>query len=166
MPPSRKKAQGKARKAAKAKREDEKESEAKADATQAAEANQRQQDESVGAQLQQLQITGSLRRGNVVKECKHGFAPSSPEEEHICIEFLVAFKCGHNAAKDRGVMHLIKALFAAMKDTEEKYAHVWNDVTMMEKVLSCLLCIGTMHILDGNTDDARGAAFWPATSSR
>ena len=66
---------GKARKAtAKAEREEEMKKEvAYAYALQATEANQQRQDESVGAKLQWMQITGSLREARAVKQCKHGY---------------------------------------------------------------------------------------------
>ena len=70
-------------------------------------------------------------------QCKHGYASSSPEEKRICVEFIEVFQYGYTAAIGRGV-----------KDTEEKYAKVWNDVTMMEKIVSYLLCNRTTHILD------------------
>jgi hypothetical protein len=161
MPPPRKKAQGKARKAAKAKREEEKEREAESDATQDTETNQQRRDESVGAQLQRMQITGPLRGVSAtVKKCMHGYASSSPEEERICVEFIEAYRVAHNTAIERSVEDLAEVFLAAISHMEEKYVQVWNDVTMMEKVVSYLLCIGTKHFLDGNSDGARRVAYY------
>jgi hypothetical protein len=167
MPPPRKKAQGKARKAAKAKREEEKEREAESDATQDTETtNQQRRDESVGAQLQRMQITGPLRGVSAtVKKCMHGYASSSPEEERICVEFIEAYRVAHNAAIERSVEDLAEVFLAAISHMEEKYVQVWNDVTMMEKVVSYLLCIGTKHFLDKNSDVLVVLLIMPATSS-
>jgi hypothetical protein len=88
-------------------------------------------------------------------------ATSSPEEERICIEFIEAFRAGHDAAAiERGVIDLAENFLAAMTDTKEKYEQVWMNVTMMEKVVSRLLCIGTMHILEGNSEGARCVAYY------
>jgi len=158
MPPSRKRAQGKARKAARAKREDEKKAEARQ--TQVIETTQRQ-DESVGAPLQQMvQIGRRLGgEGTTITKCKHGSA-SPPEEERICAEFIEAFRAGYNSAVVHGVEDLGAALGAASLASNEKYAHVWDDVTMMQKVVSFLLCLGTTRIVDGNNYDARPHAYF------
>jgi hypothetical protein len=70
--------------------------------------------------------------------------------------------CGYTAAIDRDMEDVADVFVAAMKDTEEKYAKVWNDVTMimMEKIVSYLLCNGTTHILDGNSHSARWVAYY------
>ena len=135
--PSRKKAKGKARKAAK----EAKAKEGESRALVAVAANQRQE-ESVEAQMQQLEI-------NATSKCLHGSRPFSGDM-HICLEFINVFTEVYVESNTDG---LSESFNLAFDGTEEKYADVYD--YMLETVISMILFIGTQYILDGKNDVAR-----------
>ena len=132
--PSRKKAKGKARKAAKAKEE---ESRAVVNVT----ADQRQE-ESLEARMQRLIINGTL--------CRHGCPLLSAAEEKICEKFISAYIASFHSEDDVG-----NPFATAYHATEEEYADVYD--FKLDSVISMLLANGTQRILDG---DKRRAQFY------
>eukprot|EP00984_Skeletonema_dohrnii_P020072 scaffold9697_cov114-Skeletonema_dohrnii-CCMP3373.AAC.7 len=123
--PSRKKAKGKARKAAKAQEEAAKvKEECEAVTVPAtASANQRQHG-LLEAQMQRLQI-------NAVnpQKCRHGLAPLSPGEQKICLEFINAFATAFTAEGDE-----VDAFFSTHEMTRE-YANVHSSKLETHAVL-------------------------------
>ena len=131
--PSRKKAKGRARKAAKAAKEQE----------EAAVANQ---DGSLEAQMQRLTMDDLL--------CRHGFELES-REERLCLEFVKAFSDGFLAHASAGANDNASCLIEGTNATKEQFASVWNDLAMMKHVVSCLVASGAQYILDGDNLSAR-----------
>ena len=144
--PSRKKAKGKARKAAKEAKEAEaraKKEESKAAVEVAA--NQRQE-ESVEEQLQRLVISNTM-----TQECWHGSVPRSAGDE-ICLDFINAFLAVFRSevlSED----NVAKALLTAYDATKVKYADMYS--YKLDTVISMLLYCGTQRILDGGNSTAR-----------
>ena len=140
--PSRKKAKGKARMAAKQAKAKEEESRA------VAAVNQRQE-ESVEAQMQQLMVS-------VTSElCMHGLVPSSlsPRDHKVCEDFIDTFIDVFNSAQDdAGFIDLGQAFLVAYNATKNEHADVYD--SKMDTVVSMLLCSGTQLILDGDNRDA------------
>ena len=132
---SRKKAKGKARKAAK---------EAKAKEEEEAAAAKKEQ-KSLEVQMQLLAIDGLL-------QCRHGFERHDPDPS-ISREFIFAFSDGCNTKFKSGERDLGILFDAGIIATDEKYAAVWGDVAKMEAVVSFCVAIGT-NILDENKHDA------------
>jgi hypothetical protein len=123
---SRKKNQGKARKAAKSK------------AKEAAE------DASLELHMAKLEIS------NYLTSCTHGSIPLP--KGHFCKQFARQFeKHYHNSTSDR----LIESLEQAYEATKEKFADVWGDSSKMELAYSSILAVGAQAILNGFTSDAR-----------
>uniref|UniRef100_A0A7S2LYT7 MYND-type domain-containing protein n=1 Tax=Skeletonema marinoi TaxID=267567 RepID=A0A7S2LYT7_9STRA len=118
--PSRKKTQGKARKAAKAK--------AKEEASAATSIDENR--DSLSLHLQQLQL------GNTHEPpCYHGCVPFPAD--HICAEFLNAFM---KECRASNITHALQA-------TIEKYAQVWNDPELLRRISSYICFIGTQAVL-------------------
>eukprot|EP00984_Skeletonema_dohrnii_P016947 scaffold7625_cov85-Skeletonema_dohrnii-CCMP3373.AAC.3 len=118
--PSRKKTQGKARKAAKAK--------AKEEASAATSIDENR--DSLSLHLQQLQL------GNTHEPpCYHGCVPFPAD--HICAEFLNAFM---KECRASNITHAHQA-------TIEKYAQVWNDPELLRRISSYICFIGTQAVL-------------------
>ena len=138
--PSRKKAKGKARKAAKQAKAKEEESRAVVEA-----AGQRQE-ESVEAQLQRLIINATSP-----KLCRHGLDQSSSGEQKICLDFINAFKAPFHSADN---IDLGQVFLTAYDATKEKYPDVYDSKSKLDTVISMLLCCGTQLILDGDNRDA------------
>ena len=137
--PSRKKAKGKARKAAK---------EAKAKA----EEEESEAVTALGTQLQQLRINAASQQ-----LCSHGLIQSSAGEEKIIVDFINAF-----IAKFRSVKHDVgAALVTAQEATIVEYTEVY--VSKLDTVISILLSYGTKCILDGDKKVLRCMLLWPAT---
>ena len=134
--PSRKKAKGKARKAAK---------EAKAKA----EEEESEAVTALGTQLQQLRINAASQ-----ELCSHGLVQSSAGEEKIIVDFINAF-----IAKFRSVKHDVgAALVTAQEATIVEYVDVYS--SKLDTVISILLSYGTKCILDGGNRQAQEyAAF-------
>jgi len=138
---SRKKINGKARRAAAA---------AKAKATKDEEAAVNQNQPLVG----QLQMNDMAMSDGVAK-CNHGLVPShyhwhSHEEfltttnnmKQIVTGFLKAFVYEFDGAGGN--------FLAAYHATKVSFAHVWKDLAKMEFVVSFLLSSGTSKVMEGN----------------
>lgn len=137
--PSRKKAKGRARRAAKeAKAKKEEDSH-----TVAAAADQRQEG-SLEAQMQRLQINAITEK----KCCLHGIAPVSPSDVKICNDFIHEFIAVLTSIED-----LSDSFTAATAVTKEEYTDVYS--FKLESVVSILLSDGTQCILVGNNKLAR-----------
>ena len=135
--PSRKKAKGKARKAAKEAKAKEEESPAAGEA-----ANQRREG-SLEAQLQRLVISDVAPQ-----KCEHGLVHLPAGEEKVCLEYinvyLAAVTSHENAAE---------GLFKAGCATKDKYAFVYD--SKLDTVISMLLASGAQSILDKRNDIAQ-----------
>mmetsp|Transcript_23361 Transcript_23361/g.46517 ORF Transcript_23361/g.46517 Transcript_23361/m.46517 type:complete len:269 (-) Transcript_23361:139-945(-) len=137
--PSRKKAKGRARRAAKeAKAKKEEDSH-----TVAAAADQRQEG-SLEAQMQRLQINAITGK----KCCLRGIAPVSPSDVKICNDFIHKFIAVLTSIED-----LSDSFTAATESTMVKFADVYS--SKLEIVVSILLASGTQLILDGDKHNAR-----------
>ena len=139
--PSRKKAKGKARKAAK-----EAKAKEESEAVMEVAANQRQEG-SLEAHLQRLVISNTM-----TQECWHGSVPRSAGEAKICRDFINAFFAVFRSevlSED----NVAKALLAAEEATEVKYADVYS--SKLDTVVSMLLYCGTQRILDGDNGQAK-----------
>ncbi len=136
---SKKKARGKARRAAKeAKAVEEVEETAVVD----------HHDASLGAQMQRLTINNLLRDNSaVLQKCRHSFELEG-REERLCFEFVDAFFDGYSACCVAGD-DIGACLIEGTKATKEKFESVLKDVAMMENVVSFCLASGAQYILDG-----------------
>jgi len=139
---SRKKANGKARRAAKAK-------------AKAAAPNHQNQPLDGGQQMQMI----DTERIEGVEKCNHGLVPShyhwkshgeflnTSNDMKLCKVFLQAFVDEFDGAGGD--------FLAAYHATKEKYVGVWKDFGKMSFVVSFLLACGTSKVLEGNTRIAR-----------
>ena len=132
--PSRKKAKGKARKAAK-------EAKAREEESRAVAASQ-VQGEALATQMQQLRINAASS-----ELCSHGLVLLSAGEEEIIVDFINAF-----IAKFRSVEQVGAALVTAHEATKDEYTDVYS--SEMSTVISILLSGGTQYILDGDNQKA------------
>jgi hypothetical protein len=152
--PSRKKAKGQARKAAKVKNE----------AAEKAE-KARKEDlllfrEFEQAQIQWLQINNALMNSDT---CLHGFNPFANDD--ICIKFIRAFVhefyewhykiCRARGEPERAIIVPLSAAWDSMKD---EYSEVWNSADKLKQVISYFLHNGAMFILDEKIDWAHNSA--------
>jgi len=128
--PSRKKAKGKARRAAKATKDEE---------SQAVVANQRQEG-SLEVMMQRLIFNSAT--------CQHGLAPLPSNGEKICQDFIHTFIEVFTAQDD-----VVESVTAALAATKKEYADVYS--SKLETVISILLASGTELILDGDKYNAR-----------
>ena len=146
---SRKKAKGKARRAAKAKA-------AKAMEDEAVEAAAAANRLLEGGQMQ-MQMRDALMMSDGTAKCHHGLAPShhwQSREEFLntssnlksCKEFLRTFVDEFDGSDGN--------FLAAYHATKETYAEVWNDPDKTKFVVSYLLTCGTSKILDGHVQIA------------
>ena len=126
---SRKKAAGKARRAAKE--------------TKAAEVEEGQEQMALEVQMQRLTIDNNLM-------CRHGF-----DGDERCREFTTAFQEAFTQCifADKNI---VSSYIAAMKATQEKFATVWKDATNkgLRQAVSCYVADGTQLVLDGNDPGA------------
>eukprot|EP00984_Skeletonema_dohrnii_P028677 scaffold18734_cov115-Skeletonema_dohrnii-CCMP3373.AAC.5 len=137
--PSRKKAKGKARRAAKeAKAKKEEDSQAVVAA-----ANQRRQEGPLEVMMQRQEIIPFAPN-----KCHHGLAPSPSTEEMICQDFIHTFI--EVSTSQDGV---VESVTAALEATKEEYADVYS--SKLETVVSILVASGTHLILDGDKYNAR-----------
>jgi hypothetical protein len=146
--PSRKKAKGKARKAAKAKKETGKEAEGR-------------EDEMSTIQVQERMVQLSIGNNPGIK-CTHGVSELLDRRTNgLLLEFLEVFRKVVTsvaiAKEDRGVT-LGQAFSAAQEATKVKYADIWSNRTKIELVSTFLVARGTQYILDDNIDQAKGHA--------
>ncbi len=143
--PSRKKAKGKARRAAK-------EAEAKAREGQvvAIRTDVRLR-EPLEAQMQLLQL---IHPTSI--DCHHGLDSLSPRDEKFCEDFINAFMY---AFMSKDSVSVVDKFITALEATEEEYADVYSSKSKLESVVSMLLCSGTQCVLGGQDyqdyDDAR-----------
>ena len=136
--PSRKKAKGKARKAAKEAKEKE-----SREAVVGAAANQRQ-GESVQALMQQLRISASSST-----KCWHGMIFPYEDGDEICLNFIDAFTDAFHSIDTAGQTHFPAAFHA----TKVEYANVYS--SKLDTVISMLLSGGTQRIFDGDNNTAQ-----------
>eukprot|EP00985_Skeletonema_marinoi_P000035 scaffold8_cov142-Skeletonema_marinoi.AAC.28 len=159
---SRKKAKGKARRAAKAEAEKARAIEVVEDAEDeaaAAAANQLQ-----GSRRGQLQMKDARKSKNdntrtASAKCHHGLVPSHRRQSHEeflntshnvenCKRFLQRFVYEFDSAEfDSAAGNFLQAYHA----TKEKYGEVWNDPGKMKFVVSYLITCGTSKVLEGHT---------------
>ena len=134
--PSRKKAKGKARRAAKAAAKEE---------SQAVTANQRQES-SLEAQMQRLVINNATPL-----KCRHGFVHLSPGEKKIFEDFINAFIAVFISSQ----VDLWDAFITAYEATKVEYADMYS--SKLDAIISMFLASGTEYILDveGDNDIAR-----------
>ena len=129
--PSRKKAKGKARKAAKEAKAKEEESRDRAVEVVAKQRRER----SLEFQLQRLMLNDTPQK------CRHGLLPLSAGEREICLEFIDAFITGLFSQGD-----VAEGFYAATGATVERYADVYS--SKLGTVMSIFLCSGTQRLLD------------------
>ena len=141
--PSRKKAKGKARKAAEGAKEAEA-AKAKEEESRALALADQQHNESIEALLHRLVINDVT-----LQKCQHGYAPSSPGEAKTCTdfinEFIAAFLSQESVAG--GFVAAIEATGA------DQYTEMYG--SKLDMVVSLLLSNGTQSILDGNKSQAK-----------
>ena len=143
--PSRKKAKGKARKAAKEAKAKAKDEESWAVVNVA---TRQRREEWLEAKLQQLRISAP----SPTTMCRHGLAQLSAGEEKICLEFINAFI---NALFSRAT---IAEGFSAAQEATKEYADVYY-FSMLDAIVSMVLANGTQRILDGRNDIAQQYAM-------
>eukprot|EP00986_Skeletonema_menzelii_P011098 scaffold5615_cov136-Skeletonema_menzelii.AAC.2 len=107
-----------------------------------ASANQRQE-ESIGAQIQQLII----KTATSLSKCSHGRPHLSPGDQMICEDFINAFFAEFISQDILG-----EGFFTAYEATKDEYADVYS--SKLGTVISILLCNGTQRILNGDNDTA------------
>lgn len=141
--PSRKKAQGKARKAAKAKKEMELAELAATFATGFMQRVEESVKKTFEAQLN-------------TEKCCHGNVPTM-EKLHVAEDFLDIYMAAFRASEASGDENPYAEAF---RISCLKYADVWMDPAKMEWVISFMLQCGTAFLLEGNIKSARvGASF-------
>jgi hypothetical protein len=170
--PAKKKAKGKAKKAAKAKKTEEAAAaEQTTTATNPEESlgAQAQKDDDEDALLEEAMKLAAAEKKELdaenkkaakrimAEECNHGCDPV-PEDSHDCVGFIYTFFDELKAAQDRGES-LIDGIPKANQAADKKYPGVWNDSTKVGRILSNFLAKGTKHIIDeGCCDNARACA--------
>jgi len=138
---SRKRNQGKARKAAKAREE----------------AEERRNNQATNVQQQQQLPVAQMQTGNMpisrreIPTCGHG----AQKIDNICTNFVISFRVAARAGTT-----IFKRLTRARKFTMVEYSDVWNNSAKMEMVLSFFLYNGARQILYGNNDSARDFAMY------
>ena len=138
---SRKKAAGKARKAAKAK--------AREVQARAIEEEERNNGQILVDEIEQL-------------SCEHG--ADSLSSCDTCIRFVVAFSKAHGKAiegcdgGDSNVMECLVDAHVATMEREDEFMAMWKDPTKVEIATSYFLCKGVEAMIEGKCDEARLAA--------
>src|SRR6056300_31070 len=151
--PSRKKAKGQARKAAKVK-------------TEAAE-KAKEVEESFRAleqaQIQRLQISNQYSVLPLLRICMHGFDPFP--NDTVCNKFIRTFVheyykwlCKMYKAGRKVERAVIVCLLQIRESTKDEYFEVWNSSAKLKQVISYFLHSGTMLILDEKVTCARDCA--------
>ena len=143
---SRKKAAGKARKAAKAR---------------AKENVQTRNDQKATVNEEQHEI---LSVSDLIKKlpCKHG-ADYIPPRDIIAfvIAFRTAFRKSASEARARGGLFMLSEFLPdAHEATMPAFTDVWSDLAKMETAISFYLCRGAEFIRDGDEDSAREIATY------
>ena len=156
--PSRKKAKGKARKAAQAKKEEELLAEKARELANSFRLLEQ-------SQIQRLQLQVDNAHRSVLPICMHGFDPFPNGD--ICTKLTHAFvhqfhkwyrkiyKAGKNAERE-----LIECLLEARESTQDEYSVVWNDAAKMKQVISYFLHNGAVLVLDGDEENSRHSALF------
>eukprot|EP00985_Skeletonema_marinoi_P014309 scaffold7240_cov69-Skeletonema_marinoi.AAC.1 len=119
MPASRKKAKGKARKAAKAQQQQQ---------AAAAASSQRGALHSQLQPQQHLGGGGGTTNNTRTKKCQHGFGTEAFSGWRICDSFMGPFMDAFNASG----RHDDQDLRAAMDATYEKFTEVWKDAAKLK----------------------------------
>ncbi len=141
--PSRKKAKGKARRAAK---------EAKATQEMKEEtAVVANQDGSIGAQMQRLTINHLLRESDAV-QCRHG-CKGERHDEILYRKVLVAFERAYEKSFSSGKQN-ITSCFNAGIHAMRNFAEFLDDVARFRQLVSYIVAEAVRLILDGNDRDA------------
>ena len=156
--PSRKKAKGQARKAAKVKKEE------------AVIAETEKAREDLFRKFEQVQIRGLQinNHSSVPTTCMHGF--DTFPDDHVCSKFIRAFvhefyKCFvkiYKAGTEKNAeRRIIESLFEAREVTKDEYSDVWNSsADKMKMVVTYFLHTGAIHILASTDGYARHSAFF------
>ncbi len=80
-------------------------------------------------------------------KCRHGISECC--DKQLYLEFLLTFWLDSGTEES-----LPSRITAGIEATSVKYAAVWNDVAKMEEVISVCLSLGTQNILNGRDDAA------------
>ncbi len=141
--PSRKKAKGKARKAAKEAKAKEGESRTVAEAA----VNQRQvQEEKLEERMERVIINDPFPT-----MCRHGCPPLSAGDQNIFKDFINEFMI--IGAETLSLVNLAEAIVTVTKTTAEKFAEVY--ASKLDTLISMVLASGTQRVLDGNNKIAQ-----------
>ena len=101
------------------------------------------------AEKEELEAVAKNDKANISEECYHGFDPTPTS--HVCFSFMQSFYEEFNACcaeSDPYMIHLFEHIYEA---TKTKYAEVWNDPDMVQRVASHFIIHGTNEIiLEGN----------------
>eukprot|EP00984_Skeletonema_dohrnii_P033098 scaffold28586_cov107-Skeletonema_dohrnii-CCMP3373.AAC.6 len=154
--PSRKKAKGKARKAAK---EAAKEEDAAKPSTTAPAAAVNQQQESLNAQMQQLLINTLMDEcRNIEEQCRHGFITDSHKDFEEITKFALAFN--NKFWEEPDSTNLGDCFEIALRSTWDEFYDVWNSATKMDLAISCFTWAGTDDIVleDRHIEEANANA--------
>ena len=161
--PSKKKAKGKARRAAKSRKAKEEDGAVNSsidweDQRLLISNNNSSKDEDEDAMLEaainlaaaerdELEAAAKNEEEDNSDICNHGLVPYP--RNHICVEFLGSFADEFNAcnSSNRRIDHFFEHIYEAMKAT---YAEVWNDSEKIQWVASYFIMNGTNEILGGN----------------
>ena len=143
--PSRKKAQGKARKAAKAKKE--------AEAEEAEERKYEIETPSLELQARMAQLSIGIGNNEGGSSCTHRSVSLDQRTEEFINEFIAVKNQLIRMGRTPG-----KSLNEANNITEEKYADVLFDIAKVKAVQSALVAKSTQYILEDNIGQARGFA--------
>jgi hypothetical protein len=148
--PSRKKAKGQARKAARVKKEEELLSE------------KERKVEEVFRELEQTQIQRLQVNNQNSVPCMHGFDPFP--DDHVCIKFIRAFvlefyKCMREYPDLTQTEKIVIECLSNAKDSiQAEYSDVWNSADKIKQVISYFLCNGTVLFLEADADNCRMSA--------
>ena len=153
--PSRKKAKGKARKAAKKAKAKEEERRAEggvADSQLEEDSLEPLLNLSVEDMLRQLVIDErrQLIDETTQRECEHGLIDLSAGEEKIFLEFIDAYIASFFSYSQEDV---VEGFFAAHHATKDKYFDVYS--SKLDEVISIILNNGTQDILEGDNEIAQ-----------
>ena len=100
----------------------------------------------VEALMQRLTIDDLLREDGMV-QCRHGIE-LEPHEVRRCREFITVFDNAFQAKLSAGETDSASIFFAGI-DATSNFADIWDSVTMVKKILSYCLALGTQYNLDG-----------------
>ena len=150
---SRKKAKGKARRAAKEAKSAEEEEKMKSTETKGV-------INELSERMQQLQLNretmGSGDNDNAAK-CTHG-VDLFHDDVAICVELMDRFEEVYCDSIYVKCQPRSESFSAAIDATYEKYSAVWDDPAKLGRVVSLFVAEGTQNILDGNIRASRGMA--------